>query len=405
MPQLNQPANPFPTGTPEFVDFEIWKAGIYQFNCAPYLKVQNPPPHELDYLHGFHNKQTLRTLQSFLSAKLSSAVVRVTSIWLDKSPWVYPTEPGANRTRRELADLAVIVRVKQGQHKHISMWLLQAKKLPCAMAPLPSDSSTINEIELLEQAPAFDFLRADKTLIPFDLKKDFGSNASKYKHWSFLAFFEDPALYSSGPGVSKYCNPCAWRWLGKGTPMNYGSFTSDLLSMCTTNPQRGGLVVGNRNSPSEWYRLWSELIRFGATKKRSGFARGNLINTAFLSSWLPPISLAANFEASLFLPLGGSFDTLQDSTFSDKTYRMPIKTTGFSSSGADVVTKHVKDFLGWISEAEDADGTPQNSSELETNNSSGGGNVGAPGENLAGDGDGAGAVRQTLIIDVVGLPE
>ena len=113
MPTITSPNNPFHIGTAEYLDFEIWKAGIYSFNNIPYFKSQNPPPHELDYLRGFHNIQTLRLMQRFLNQKLLDSSIRLTSIWLDKSPWVYPYEPGFSSTRRELADLAIVVRSKR----------------------------------------------------------------------------------------------------------------------------------------------------------------------------------------------------------------------------------------------------------------------------------------------------
>ena len=64
---------------------------------------------ELDFLRGMHQGNALRYLARELSSATGRAI-HLTSIWLDKHAWVSWSQGGNRVDKRELADLAVIVR-------------------------------------------------------------------------------------------------------------------------------------------------------------------------------------------------------------------------------------------------------------------------------------------------------
>ncbi len=81
---INIPINNFARDSAEYVDFEIWSSGINKFNTNKYSK-SSSIPHELDYLRGFHDSNTLEKIRLFLQSNLQSCSIRVMSVWLDKT--------------------------------------------------------------------------------------------------------------------------------------------------------------------------------------------------------------------------------------------------------------------------------------------------------------------------------
>jgi hypothetical protein len=388
---IRTPANPFPPGTPKHVDFEIWAAGIDQFNTAPFFKKKpGKTPHELDYLRGIHRFSTLKTLQSYLTSALLGVSVRVTSVWLDKASYVYPTKTAYSPPRRELADLAVLIR--RGK-EHQYMWLLQAKKSGSGTANLPTDTPTLKEVELLECMPNFNFVRADKTCSLICLQKDFGSNPAQFQHWSFLMLKDDPSQYVTTT------NPCEWRWPGVQVPLQTGSFAHEILAMCTPHPlPTHGADVAAGTPHLEWRKLWHELFERSRTKKSSKFAGGDLIHTAFVSRIVP-------FTATLSQSEDGRIRRLTE-LWSDEVGDLmhlneapSVLTTGYSNTGVDVIGGGFSPYdLEPLFPIDDFDQADDAVSESSGGNNDG--NLNEPPDDDDGGRPGGG-IGQTLVIDIM----
>lgn len=220
--------NPYQPVTDDYVDFEIWKNSVDCFNdpTRQYSK-HSRKPHELDYLRGFHDPATLDFIKAHLTA-ITGKPVNVTSFWVDKTAYVFPTTPGVSNQKRELANLAVVLHDhSQGHH---AMWILQAKKSDKAAGCIPAGGSTKREIELFERAPQFELERLPKakTKLAFDLAPEFGSptNLANFRHWSFLMFRETPTTPPTG-----LASPVQWRWNGSGFNPQTGSFMKGITEM------------------------------------------------------------------------------------------------------------------------------------------------------------------------------
>lgn len=220
--------NPYPSGTDNHVDFEIWNNGVERFNDpARKYSRHTGQPHELDYLRGFHDPGTLAAIKARIAA-VTGQTVNVTSFWLDKTAYVSPTTPGVSTKKRELADLAIVLR-DYARRDHV-MWILQAKKGDNAATRLATGGSTSKEIELFEKAPQFELepLSKAKTNLAFNLEPEFGppANSVNFRHWSFLMFRETPTTpAASGP------SPAQWRWNGSGQNPQTGSFMKGITEM------------------------------------------------------------------------------------------------------------------------------------------------------------------------------
>ena len=190
-------------------------------------------------------------MQAYLVATLGSSAVRITSLWLDKFVWVYPKQsvyPG----RRELADLAVTIRVNKSA---TWMWLLQGKKMANALDPLPTDDSTTKEVELLTKNLPFElkgFVRSANAkgwvavMVPISLGTDFGvpPAPATFNHWFFLSFFGDPIAYNANNAE----NPCQWMELElprcRGVVLAWISSRLRLLGRSLVHGRRGACDAG-----------------------------------------------------------------------------------------------------------------------------------------------------------------
>jgi hypothetical protein len=249
--------NPYSLGTDEHVDFVIWNNGVERFNdpTRRYSK-RSVQPHELDYLRGFHDPATLDSIKARL-ATVTKKHVNVTSFWLDKTAYVFPTTAGVSNQRRELADLAVVLH--DYSLNHYAMWILQAKKSDDATDSMPTWGATGKEIELFERSPQFELeqLPKAKTKMAFDLEPEFGSpsNSANFRHWSFLMFLQTPATPPTG-----VTSPVQWRWSGSSQNPQTGSFMTGITEMLLpdTNMNHKGakLLSGN---PTGWKALYDAL--------------------------------------------------------------------------------------------------------------------------------------------------
>lgn len=380
--------NTFTKNSPENVDFELWKAGVDRFT-DPILRY--PPggsvPHELDYLRGMHSPKSLKLLRDFLIKSLGINSIVLTSIWLDKIAKVSPLGLGISKANRELGDLAIVIRRRDRSDKFISMWVLQAKKLPNPTSKLPSDLPTKKEIELLEKCPEFDFIRADKTKTRIKLQSDFGGSHLTYTHWHFLSLFNKPTSYITGS------NPIEWRWSATASSPSHSSFASAVLEQAK-NSGKFGARVDTTCSNVEWRKLWLELMKFGVAKPTSGFAGGNTSNTAAFLLGLrnPHLALVKAYVM-------GTYTLAQSFTFTRRyglgNAHTSVSTTGFSPDALkNIDLNDLETFSQWCN-------TEQN---LEFDQVDGGGNGGdtPPTDPPSDDDDGAGGIKSMLIIDIIG---
>ena len=371
MPSLSIPTNPFTAGSPEQVDFDIWAAGIDQFNTHPYIKAQNPPPHELDYLRGFHRLSVLQLIQAYLLGSLGASAIRVTSLWLDKFAYVHPYVTQFSK-RRELADLAVIVRVN---NQASWMWLLQAKKT------------------MLKYA----------LVLAIDIGADF---ATTFEHWSFLSLLTDPRAFVG-------TNPCQWMW---PAPLANGSFSGELLQLClkaTGQVQQSKGQDASATSPhTEWRRLHDELQHAVVATPQSGHARGATSITAFLEHAQgvdDPLRWLAEDEpyiSRLFTPdegrgadwqlLSTGFATGPNGWLNAIPAYRALNTEELIAARADGHSYERP--APWPDSKRDRDSSP----DVERESTFDGGNGGDGAGNWSNDGGNGGGVPVTLIVDVIG---
>ena len=174
-------------------------------------------PWELDVLRGMHQQPALNALAVYLGTTTGQPI-RLTSIWMDKQVWVsWKDRNGINKTNKELADLAVVVRRKHNGKMHRWMWIAQAKSNSRMLAPYRGGSSA-NEIDLLHRMPPFQLANV---AAPFDLLSDFRTpvstglpwNRQALVPWTFLDFDKDPLDPASAK--QKGVSPIAARWPAK----------------------------------------------------------------------------------------------------------------------------------------------------------------------------------------------
>lgn len=394
--------NPYNHGTDEYVDFEIWNNGVERFNDpAHQYSKHSLQPHELDYLRGFHHPATLDVIQARLAA-VTRKHVKVTSFWLDKTAYVFPSTPGVSTPRRELADLAVILH-DYSQNHHV-MWILQAKKSDDAADPLPSGSSTQKEIELFEKSPQFELeqLPKGKTKLAFDLEPEFGSpaNSASFRHWSFLMFRQTPsAPHAAAP------SPVQWRWNGSDLHPQTGSFMKGITEMLhppSRSDHKGAKLL--KNGHNGWKALHDALMTHLPATTILGHARGPMRISTFyrgspliwwISSHHRQLSNYINRGVANWLP----------------ALKFDMITTGFSQNEKlQGWKKRVSDNDFWreaeksITQSIDRAINSENSDDESQGHADAdfvGGGMRPPENNADGeDGDGANPARATLIIEI-----
>lgn len=294
--------NPYPLGSDDHVDFEIWNNGVERFNDPARRYLQRArQPHELDYLRGLHDPTTLAAIKARVEA-VTGLPVNVTSFWLDKTAYVFPKTPGVSPQKRELADLAVVLR--NFAERDNSMWILQAKKSNNATGPMPARGSTQKEIELFEKAPQFDLeslSKAKKNLV-FNLEPEFGlpANSANFRHWSFLMFRETPTAPPAGAP-----SPVQWRWNASGPNPQTGSFMTGITEMLlpSADPNHKGAKL-LPVSPTGWKALHDALMNHIPAATILGHARRPMRISAFYPAtqllWL--IGFDAHFETYFHSP-------------------------------------------------------------------------------------------------------
>ena len=207
---------------------------------------------ELDFVRGMHQGKALQQLSDYLRAATGTPV-RLMSIWMDKNAWVTWTNGSSTALvkRRELADVAVVVRQPQGAGMAEWLWLMQAKRTMHLLEPY-SGVSSVHELQLLHEMPAFSLLEGDGRSRKFiasniDLKKDFGAGIKHQRvrpwlseattPWTFLDF--DADRKDTGSASAHGFSPVSARWLG--TPKV--PQTSWAQGWRNTHPQQGPLLA------------------------------------------------------------------------------------------------------------------------------------------------------------------
>lgn len=394
--------NPYSPGSDEYVDFEIWKNGVECFNdpARQYSK-RTRKPHELDYLRGFHDPATLDAIKARLAA-VTGELVNVTSFWLDKTAYVFPTTPGVSRNKRELADLAVVLH--DHSRDHHAMWILQAKKSDNAADPLPKDNSTQKEIELFEKSPQFELeqLPKGKTKLAFDLEPEFGSptDSATFRHWSFLMFRETPTVPPTG-----LSSPAQWRWTGSDTNPLTGSFMKGITEMLIhpSNLNHKGAILLQSNV-SGWKNLHDALMSHVPDTTILGHARRPMRISTFLTNELH-FGWIESYDQRLarvvnrvfqFHPPELKFDMIATGYGANEelqNWRERISNTHFWKW----TEKFISESVDRAIKSEDSSYPPQRDDD--TAFIGGGGRP--PGNNSSGeDGNGAHPTRATLIIEI-----
>lgn len=274
---------------------------------------------ELDFVRGMHQGAALEKLSRHLRA-VTGTPVRLMSIWLDKHAWASWVGPdGKSVGRRELADVAVVVRQPYRNTMKEWMWLLQAKRTMYLLEPYHGTSSD-HELDLLHRMPVFSLLeggsRSGKVLAKdIDLQKDFGIGSVAPKvdpwlsegrvPWTFLDFDND--WKDAGSAAANGYSPASARWLGseaapasswadvwskaelKASPL-LASYTACLLGIVSgmavgwSNPSSAAALNStfapgapvDRNAYPEWHRLYEALmVRSRGTTSGHARAQGN----------------------------------------------------------------------------------------------------------------------------------
>ena len=263
------PVNPFAPHTPEHVDFELWSMS---HNAAS-------GSGELDFLRGVHSAPGIAEIKAFLVRLGQPGLIRVSSIWLDKYPIVVPlASSGCSTSKREIGDLAVVVRQSRPSNLSILMWILQAKVEAPNWQALGSSKK---EIELYERLPAFDLFSSQhagaRHIDSFNLGLDFsGVNPMDRRFWNYLLFKDN----SPGKGTVTAAGPSPMRahWLSAG-PHDW-SFASGLESMLTSGSLLHAQTHVHPKLHPEWRRLYQRLWRFASRKKSTVLPGGPWIRTA-----------------------------------------------------------------------------------------------------------------------------
>ena len=175
---------------------------------------------ELDFLRGMHQGHALRYLAGELSSQTGRSI-HLTSIWLDKHAWVSWNQGGNRVEKRELADLAVIVRRMRKGKIVRWMWLVQGKRTDKLLGTY-GGPSTPYELDLLHRMPMFSLKGCSRT---FRLKRDFPSSGGKSSPdwpvtvstpWTFMDF----RAGSAQPWLvqSQKFSSIAPRWPGSNPP-------------------------------------------------------------------------------------------------------------------------------------------------------------------------------------------
>lgn len=126
---------------------------LWDFGRAVADQRQHKVAWELDFLRGMHQGPSL----SDLASKLSSATgqpIQLTSVWMDKHAWASWYQGSTRVNKRELADLAVIVRKRHGRGVAKWMWLIQGKRTKKLLDNY-GGTSTPFELDLLHRMPDF----------------------------------------------------------------------------------------------------------------------------------------------------------------------------------------------------------------------------------------------------------
>jgi hypothetical protein len=402
-------SNPYSPGTDDHVDFEIWNNGVERFNdpARRYSKA-SVQPHELDYLRGFHDPATLAAIKARIAA-VTGRPVNVTSFWLDKTAYVYPTTPGVSRARRELADLAVVLRdLARGDH---AMWILQAKKGDRPDGSLGAGASTLKEIELFEQAPQFELERLSKArpMPAFDLEPEFGppSHSANFRHWSFLMFRQTPTAPAAG-GPS----PAQWRWDGSGSSPLTGSFMKGITDMLRPriDPDRKGESLFPA-VPAGWKDLHDALMSHVPAAVTLGHAGRPMRISAFASAQLHWQVGSRNLDAFDDLRYVNALLRGGAAYFRRPPFKFDMMSTGPGEGGElrewkvamseSALWQSVEQAIGQsIDRAIDTEDLNDDRPRAEDGDPPGGGRL-PPGGGLGGeDGGGAHPARATLVIDI-----
>ncbi|MGV8931959.1 MAG: hypothetical protein ACOH1R_07615 [Luteimonas sp.] len=212
------------------MDDALWERGFVVANGRGHTTTW-----ELDFLRGMHNGEALSDLAASLKVTTGHDI-RLMSIWLDKTAWVSWVDlADAKVKKRELADLAVIVRKEHGGAIEPWMWIMQAKRVE-NLAQRYTGESTDYELDLLHRMPEFELRGSERS---FDLTKEFhftnglrtasapwGCEVST--PWTFLDL--DANRHSKTSAAAHGYSPISARWTG--CPPEQGSWADQWMTEC-----------------------------------------------------------------------------------------------------------------------------------------------------------------------------
>lgn len=366
--------NPYVAGSPEAFEYDVWERG------------QVAGGRERDFLRAFHTEQGILDLQTCIQSA-TSAKTRVTSLWIDRYPIARPHPPSTSDAR-ELADLAVVVRVLGPAGLGQRMFLVQGK---VDSPSWQSKGSSPKEIDFLEKAPVFDLFtsaqRHAKPLGRFNLQADFGPPPyAGIPFWAYLLLAPSSAhaatpspshAYAAWTSLVTTCEPFFFCVIEQARACMAGSSMTSGIS--SSLPPWGADV--HRGTPcTEWRRLYVTLAYHVHRKLASKLTGGAWKNIApFALPW-EPVSLVA----------GGHGGTLG------------LISTGFTTQVGNAVSLHdnrLDFFCAEIGEWNDADHRRiVHADPYTTDDHRDGDGPGLPGDHAEDDGPGFGM----LFVDVVG---
>lgn len=246
-------SNPYAPGTFQFAEYEVWSRG------------ERRGGGEIGFLRELHDIATLRVIQNSFHGLAPQAITRVSSIWIDKYPLCEPT-PRSGRTtdRRELGDLAIIIRKLNGAKIGMRMMILQGK---VARRGWQSQANSRREIELMETCPEFEvFPNQSKSAASqgvFNLVGSSGFPSPPYAAFPFWNFLLFAPHWTKGKATPSHLSIC---WPSRVSTQD--TFLATLRSMANSvgaGHQYGADVHKGTPYP-EWRRLFHLLWRSARAK-------------------------------------------------------------------------------------------------------------------------------------------
>ena len=300
--------NPYAPGTADFLEYNVWQQGLLQGGL------------ERDFLRAFHSQAGVVALKACVQSA-TGVPTRVTSMWIDRYPVVYPSPPSTSHPR-ELADLAIVVRAQNISGSFRQRMLLFQGKVDTPS--WKSSGSSPKEIDFLEKAPPFKLYTSaqkGKTYLgSFDLQADFSAPPYPWlPFWCYLMFA--PPSASSAIGIPSHAY-ALWPSTAVVQQPFFSCVVNQTAACLGTLPVPAGSTashppwganVDNATACTEWRRLYLTLALHVHNKAAATLPGGAWKNVAPFGVSLPafPVSVinpggTVGFASTGFASISGS---------------------------------------------------------------------------------------------------